>query len=278
MRNTVLVWRSDDNRIYTRRDVEKNIQRNMEVGTGYECIGEEAFCGNIKLRRLDLDENIIEIRQRAFLNCTSMKSIHMPGVRKIRQDAFSGCVNLKSAEFTKKMQILERNAFSGCKRLVRVHLAQESMQKKIADGTFQECQSLEVAEMPSKITEIGRRAFYKCPELSSFCFSQSLKKIGEEAFYQAGFSELELPAGLEEIGQSAFLKCKKLEYVKVPKNVKIIAKWAFHGCNRLKVLEISHDPEMLGEWVVNRSTHIRCYEGSKVDRYCRENGFQTEYL
>ena len=278
LKNTVLVWRADGDRIYTKKDAGKNIQKNMVVGTGYRSIGEAAFCGNIKLRNLDLNEQVREIQRNAFLNCTSVKKIYMPGVQKIRQNAFSGCVNLQGAELTKKMLVMERNAFSGCKRLTRVQLSRESRQKKIEDETFRECSSLNSVEMPDEIIEIGRNAFYKCTDLESFFFPKSLRKIGEEAFYQAGLQEIELPDDLEEIGPSAFLKCRKLEYVRIPQNLKIIGKWAFHGCDRLKVLEIAHDPEKIGEWIVNRSTHIRCHKGSRMDRYCQENGFQTEYF
>ena len=48
--------------------------------------------------------------------------------------------------------------------------------------------------------------------------------------------------------------------------------------HRMKVLEIDHDPDYLGEHIVNRSTVIRCHRGSAVDAYCREYGYQTEYL
>lgn len=47
---------------------------------------------------------------------------------------------------------------------------------------------------------------------------------------------------------------------------------------RLKVLEIRHDPEYIGEWIINRAARIRCYQGSKVDRYCQESGFTVEYI
>ena len=81
-----------------------------------------------------------------------------------------------------------------------------------------------------------------------------------------------------KIGDSAFLKCNKLEYVKVPSTVKTIEKWAFHGCNRLKFLEIAHDPEEIGPWVINRSAKIRCHKGGSVEKYCRDAGFETEYI
>ena len=63
--------------------------------------------------------------------------------------------------------------------------------------------------MPDEIIEIGRNAFYKCTDLESFFFPKSLRKIGEEAFYQAGLQEIELPDDLEEIGPSAFFEMQE---------------------------------------------------------------------
>ena len=129
MRNRVLVWRADTEQIFTRRDAEKNIQRNMTIGTQYRSIGDGAFRGNIKLKKLDLSENIEEIGQEAFLNCTKIKNINIPGIQKVRKDAFAGCASLEEINFAKKMIILERNAFSRCKRLSRVHIQETALRK-----------------------------------------------------------------------------------------------------------------------------------------------------
>lgn len=48
--------------------------------------------------------------------------------------------------------------------------------------------------------------------------------------------------------------------------------------NRLQYLEIRHDPEFIGEWIINKAATIRCYKGSKVDRYCQQSGFKVEYF
>ena len=128
------------------------------------------------------------------------------------------------------------------------------------------------------MTTIDDRAFYRCKSLDHISLPGGVKEIGSEAFYFCGLHSLELPDSLEVLDQSAFFKCNNLEYVRLPQNVRYIGKWVFHGCNRLKVLEIRHDPEFVGDWIINRSAAIRCYRGSKMDRYCQNNGFNVEYL
>ena len=121
-------------------------------------------------------------------------------------------------------------------------------------------------------------AFYRCKKLKNIYFPSGLKSIGSQAFYFCALENLELPDSLEYLDESAFFKCCQLTYVRLPESVKYIGKWVFHGCSRLKVLEIRHDPEYIGPWIINRAAAIRCYRGSKVDRYCQGNGFTTEYL
>lgn len=241
--------------IFTRADARKNREKNLLIGKEYDCIEEGAFRNNIKIRSLVLDANVREIRQKAFSNCTAVKSIEMPGVRLIGQKAFEGCMSLAKVEITGPVETIERGAFSGCKRLKIIKFSEKSNCRFISPETFRECQSLESLKLPYGITNIQERAFYHC-----------------------GIRKIYLPESLRQIGDSAFLKCRNLEYAKVPASVKRIEKWAFHGCDRLKILEIPQDPDYIGDWIINRSVTIRCRKGGKTDRYCQQFQFQTEYI
>lgn len=148
----------------------------------------------------------------------------------------------------------------------------------IPEGMFDSCVRLYKVILPQKTQEIERRAFYRCKELKKITFPNTLRKIGDEAFYFCGFEELHLPDKLEEIGDSAFFRCSSLKYVFIPKSVKSIDRWVFHGCSKLEYLEIHHDPEYIGPWIVNKSCTIRCYKGSKMDRYCDEFELKREYI
>lgn len=148
----------------------------------------------------------------------------------------------------------------------------------LAEEVFYGCESLKEIKIPKSVQEIKSRAFYKCLNLEKVEFPLALRKIDSQAFYQTALKELELPDGLREIGDSAFLKCNNLESVKIPESVKRIEKWAFHGCHRLKVVEIAHEPEFIGDWIVNKSTVIRCRKDSKVEAYCKKFEFAVEYI
>ena len=67
-----------------------------------------------------------------------------------------------------------------------------------------------------------------------------------------------------------------------PKGLKVIGMNAFHFCGMEK-LELPDtletiDPDFIGEELINKSTRIRCYQGSKVDAYCQEHDYITEYI
>ena len=160
----------------------------------------------------------------------------------------------------------------------KLFFSSESRLLKIQADAFSECSALREISFPDSVQEIGNGSFYKCKNLSEVHFPENLKVISNQAFYSCGLTSLELPDSLEILDESAFFKCNNLITVTLPPNVRYIGKWVFHGCNRLQYLEIRHDPEYIGEWIINRAATIRCYKGSKADRYCQESGFKVEYL
>lgn len=171
-----------------------------------------------------------------------------------------------------------RDAFREDRKLMKILFTKDSVLTRIGRDAFSECVSLEKILLPGTVTEVDDRAFYRCKSLKTVRFPEGLKRIGKEAFYFCAMETLELPESLEILDEKAFFKCTWLTEVCLPNHIRRIEKWVFHGCSRLKVLEIRHDPEYIGEWIINRAARIRCYRGSKVDRYCQESGFTVEYI
>ena len=192
--------------------------------------------------------------------------------------AFADCQNLTTATLPASLPTLSRDVFKADRKLTSVSFYGDDGMRVIQPNAFCECTSLTDIALPDTVTEIGSRAFYRCKSLSSLHLPASIRKISVQAFYFCTFPELELPESLEVLEDSAFFKCVNLAWIRLPENVRYIGKWAFHGCNRLQYLEVRHDPEFIGEWIINRATTVLCYQVSKINRYCRENGFQVEYL
>lgn len=84
-------------------------------------------------------------------------------------------------------------------------------------------------KIPSTVEKIGNSAFYGCSNLENVTFSENLKIIGEEAFYNCKLKTLILPDSIEEIHRYSFYQ-NEIEELYVGKNAKYIGSYAFYLC------------------------------------------------
>lgn len=106
---------------------------------------------------------------------------------------------------------------------------------QLVDGSITEV----TAEDLEGITEIMVNTFYKRMNLAKVTLSDSVKKIGETAFYNcSNLTEIQVNS-LEELGATCFDSCIKLEEFIAP-NVKRIGNAVFQGCSKLRVLKLTN--------------------------------------
>lgn len=266
-------------RIITRQNASRYVSANTQIPSYIEGIASEAFQKKSAIQTVSFPSTLARIGAKAFRSCNSLKELSLPmEIKQIGNAAFADCSAMTRATLPASVNILPKDLFSENIKLTSVDFHGKDRLQMIQKNAFYRCQSLTSLILPESVTEIEDRAFYRCKSMDQIYLPEGLKVIGEEAFYFCGIQDLQLPDSLEVLDQSAFFKCTHLEYVRLPQNVRYIGKWVFHGCNRLKYLEIRHDPEFIGEWIINRAATIRCYRGSKIDRYCQEYGFHVEYL
>ena len=80
----------------------------------------------------------------------------------------------------------------------------------IRPSAFQENKTLTALICGLGLSEIGNNAFENCENLKELSFTESLKKIGDRAFYSwedTALSKAEIPKSVEFIGEQAFNKC-----------------------------------------------------------------------
>lgn len=274
----ILTWKAKEKNVFTRAQGKKVREKELVLASDCRKIEDEALMNNVKIKRVQIPSSVTEVGKQSFANCTALNELCFDNIERIKQEAFSCCIRVRKAEFSKKLQYIGKGAFFRCKKLETATFPESVTCVYLAEEVFYGCESLKEIKIPKSVQEIKSRAFYKCLNLEKVEFPLALRKIGSQAFYQTALKELELLDGLREIGDSAFLKCNNLESVKIPESVKRIGKWAFHGCHRLKVVEIAHEPEFIGDWIVNKSTVIRCRKDSKVEAYCKKFEFAVEYI
>ena len=264
----------------TRRNCGQYIEKNMELPQNCRSISAETFFNRPDIRSVVFAYELEQFGNKAFQGCSLLNRIELPEhLQKLGIVVFSDCISLKKVKIPASLTSIPKNAFNNGRKLNSLEFAPNSKLTFIGPNAFSECATLTEVVFPASLEEIDDRAFYKCKKLSCISFpGGDLRVIGKQAFYFCGMDSLQLPDSLEVLDESAFFKCCNLTSVVIPPNVRYLGKWIFHGCNRLQYLEIRHDPEFIGEWIINKAATIRCYKGSKVDRYCQQSGFKVEYF
>ncbi len=179
-------------------------------------IGEEAFKDNKNIKKLIIPSSVVDIRARAFLNCTALEEVYFVSTEKqaiadadvamIYENAFEGCVNLRKIDFSNtKTVTLAQNCFAGCTNLT------------------------EVVDMPS-IGTMHHRAFANTG-LTSVDLS-GLHMSGEYVFDGCTNLTEVITDTFTAIGDYMFNGCVGLRDKVVIKTSKI-GEGAFYGCTNL---------------------------------------------
>ena len=108
----------------------------------------------------------------------------------------------------------------------------------IANEAFKNKREITSVSIPNSVKFIGDRAFYKCAGLNTVNFAEgsSLEKIGAEAFLQAKMSNIVFPASITNIGVGAFANADLTNIEFDEKSLQdpiVIWPFAFYGCGTL---------------------------------------------
>ena len=248
-------------------------------------IGEEAFKDNDNVKKIIIPSSVIEIRARAFYNCTALEEVYFVSDEKqpiadadlsiIYENAFYGCPNLKKIDFSNVKTItVAADCFGACPKLAEVvdmpsigtmhHRAFAGTALTSVDLTglhmsgdsvFENCQKL-TSIKTGKFTAIGNNMFKNCLGLRN-TLTLNTPKIGAGAFSGcvnlAGVKFVS-PEGekLEfDIGARAFENCGKNIRGSFTVNfgneiIRSIGERAFAGSS-LKNLGVINGLEVLGE-------------------------------
>jgi len=94
----------------------------------------------------------------AFVGCTSLRRVIMPGVEIVEEAAFNNCRVLTDVECG-KLERIESEAFINCTSLRSINLPSARV---IEGNAFNDCAALTDAKFGSKLDRIEWAAFYDC--------------------------------------------------------------------------------------------------------------------
>ena len=114
-------------------------------------------------------------------------------------------------------------------------------------GVFQSFKHLKSISLPSTLKKIGDNAFREAG-MSSFVIPDSVTTIGSQAFSKCeNLRNIEFGAGIETIGDYVFSSCPSLESVEFNEGLQTIGEGAFYSCEGLKEVRFGTGLKTIGE-------------------------------
>ena len=244
-------------------------------------IGPNAFKNCTKLQEVNFNSRSIinTIAQRAFYECSALKSIALPGsVTSIGDNAFYDCSSLTSVEIPDSVTSIGDNAFEDCSSLTSLIIP--GSVKTIGNDAFNGCRGLTSVTIGNSVKEIGESAFRYCTGLTRAEFASVESLCGIEfGNYQANplsyahnlyiageeVKDLVIPNSVTEIGKDAFYGCTALTSLTIPESVTSIGDYAFYSCSDLRsVVLLDGDEIKFGDGVFSNTNIRTAYVGRPI--------------
>lgn len=205
--------------------------KQITIPEGVTVIGIGAFENNSSLKKVSIPSTVVEIGNSwstgAFYNCSKLTSVTM---KEGQEDAFIGnstfqnCTSLKSITIPGNYITIYDSAFRGCIKLESFAYKKSSYEfasQEIRNNVFTDCKSLKAVSLPTTLKSIGSYAFYNCTGLKRIEIKEGLEKIDIGAFQNAtSLVTVTLPTTLTSLGNGwstgVFENCTKLKTVTMP--------------------------------------------------------------
>ena len=168
------------------------------------------------------------------------------GLSRIGERAFASS-SICTLESSLPLEVVGKNAFSGCKQLQTVDI---SAVKRIGSGAFSGCEKFigtpDSTLVITSVDSLSSGTFGGCKAIRRVRLSPSLK-------YLDGFGgcssleECELPSAVTDVAAGAFSGCKSLKSVAFPAGIKRVGDAAFRGCASLKSVILPIGLEFIGK-------------------------------
>lgn len=128
-------------------------------------IDANAFYGCSSVEKITVDEEVLNVKEGAFVGCTGLSEISLP---------YGGVFGL----------LFGGDKYSNNKSYVPTSLKNVELKKitELSDNAFYECINVKTVVLPESLTSIGTAAFYGCSALEKANVGANVSKIGANAF------------------------------------------------------------------------------------------------
>lgn len=137
---------------------------------------------------------------------------------------------------------------------------------EISWGAFRKYEGLTDVNFPNTLRTIGDSAFYGCKNLVNVVIPESVSKIGASAFYGCTSLEtVEIKGSPESIEKYSFNRCSALKKFYIPDTVVSVGEYAFYGCSSLEAVYIPPTVNYIEEHAFDLCNRLTIY--GYVDSY-----------
>lgn len=227
--------------------------------------GNDAF-GKVNIpERVTLDGvgyTVTSIADSAFFYC-DMTDITLPcTITRIGRRSFYW-TGIRHINIPESVTEIGDNAFEGTS-LEEIVLPESVT--SLGKEAFRYCNRLEKAVLPENLAEIKEGTFFYTASLENIRVPDGVRKIGKGAFMYSGIRSVELPDSGLEFGLWPFWGCKRLEKVRLPRDLEVIPSSAFEKTESLMELEIPASVREIGSSAFSESGIVRMTLPEGIDR------------
>jgi len=278
----------------------------LRIPDGVKMVRKSAFCmANSRsndcargMVKVVIPDSVTRIGRWAFNHCSRLEQVAMSrSLKLISSEAFRCCTSLVDLDLPDSLSEIEDHAFSGCNALKRLVLPPSLT--IVGNGAISSCKALEEINIPAALTNFGKTFLSHCTALKSIVVDEnnptydsrkgcnaiiktatntlmwtcnhssipdSVKVIGEYAFYCSEITHITIPNSVWKIGNGAFAKCRELREIELPDNIKRIGKEAFAECSSLERIKLPKGLTKVSEGMLKRTVieEIKIPESVKV--------------
>lgn len=229
-------------------------------------IGSKALRNSRGIEEIILPDTVTFLEEYAFAGLTDLKKIHLSSsLENIPSFAFDQCTNLSRLDIPSKVNDISSYAFHTC-NIENITVSPYNEYYTAINGvlfaadktTLIYCPQEKTGEytIPNTVKTIGDNAFY-CSKLTAINIPNSVTTIGNSAFYCSEIKSFYLPDSITYIGDDAFKSNTDMESIAIPKSINELYSDTFDNCRSLKEITILSD-----EFTFDFST----LEGTKLQK------------
>ena len=284
--------RIDNNCLNGLSDFGKRLETNgelkkIEIPEGVVKIRNYAFCGCRKIESIKMPDSVEIIGKGAFLGCSALNEIKISKkLELICEDAFKNCKNLNNIQLPDSLEVIDKEAFKGCKNVTSIHIPRKL--KYIDISSLDNCLNLKeitvddnnscFSSQNNVLFNTDKTVLLFCPQkndIGDYKIPNCVVEIYDCAFFSClKLTNINFPDSVTTIGTQAFSCCDGLERITIPKNVTFIGNRAFEYCSNLRSVTIKNTvPPKWKDSFFNTNILTIYVPQSAVDAYKAADGW-----